>query len=540
MRSRLLPTGQKRDGLSYGARYDANRMRLAALPLAALFVLTGLGQPRFEIADVHPSGPALNPFTYVSGGLLRGNRFDLRKATLFDLIRIAYQVAPENIVAGPNWLEFDRFDIAAKAPLGSSAETVRKMLQALLTERFQLAVHNEMRPMPAFILSLGKNKPKLVESVGGDYGECQWAQESPRAAFVTYTCRNIGMGTFAARLRPAAGDYLSEPVIDETGLDGKWDLSLRWTRRNRAPPDGTRRTTVAEAVERDLGLSLALREAPRPVLVIDRASKPTPNPPDIAQQLPTPELTFELATVKLNKTPQMLPFHVTRGGLRIPSAPLKTVLGFAWDMNTIHTKERFLGLPKGIDSVDVSIDARTTKEANAPEMEEAAEVDDDLRAMTRALLTERFQMKWRYEDRLMDAYSLVAAKPKLKRADPANRAGCHEAGTMANDPRDTNPWLTTVVSCRNVTIAQFASRLQELDNRQFVFPVEDATGIEGTWDFDLSFTSAGLLEQPEAQTNGAVSLADALNKQLGLRLEKRKRMLPAIVVDHMELTPTEN
>lgn len=308
---------------------------------------------------------------------------------------------------------------------------------------------------------------------------------------------------------------------------------------------GARRTTIADAVKRDLGLDLALREAPAPVLVVDHADKPTPNAADIAQRLPARELTFEVATVKLNKTPQTLPFHVTRGGLQIPSAPLKTVLGFAWDVNTIHTSERFIGLPKGIDSVDVAIDARTTKDANAAGLEAAAEVDDDLRTMTRALLTERFQMKWHYQNRLMDGYSLLAAKPKLKRADPAHRAGCHEARTMVNDPRDTNPLINSVISCRNVTIAQFASRLQQIDDHQFAYPVEDATGIEGTFDFDLSFTSARLLDglavrAGGAELNGAVSLAEAINKQLGLKLEKRKRILPVVVIDHMDLTPAEN
>jgi uncharacterized protein (TIGR03435 family) len=202
----------------------------------------------------------LNSFTYVSGGLLRGDRYDLRKATLFDLIRLAYQVVPENIVEGPNWLEFDRFDIAARAPLESSPETVRRMLQALLAERFHLAVHNEMRPMPAYVLSLGKTKPKLTASAGEGDPECQWVRE----ALVTYTCRNMSMATFASRLRSVAGDYLKEPVMDNTGLEGQWDFSLQWNQRAQALPDGARRTTIADAVEKDLGLNLALRDAPAP------------------------------------------------------------------------------------------------------------------------------------------------------------------------------------------------------------------------------------------------------------------------------------
>lgn len=129
----------------------------------------------------------------------------MRKATLFDLIRIAYQVSPESIVAGPNWLEFDRFDIAARVPVGSSPETVRHMLRSLLADRFHLAVHEEMRPLPAYALSLGKKNPKLAEPAGTGDTECRWVQESAGSVFVTYACRNISMGTFAARLRAAAG-----------------------------------------------------------------------------------------------------------------------------------------------------------------------------------------------------------------------------------------------------------------------------------------------------------------------------------------------
>jgi uncharacterized protein (TIGR03435 family) len=450
--------------------------------LLAIFAVAGFSQvssttPRFEATDVHASGPALNPFSWVSGGVLRGDRYDLRKATLLDLIQIAYQVAPENIVGGPNWLEFERFDIAGRAPAETSPETVRRMLQALLVERFHLAVHTEMRPMPAYVLSLGKGKPKLDQAAGDGDAECNWASQPPGSGSVTLVCRNMSMTAFAARFRGAAADYVKEPIVDRTGLEGKWDFRLQWNPRSQVLPEGARRITASDAVERDLGLSFALRQEPAPVLVIDRAEKATRNNSDVAQALPAREQSFEVATVKLNKNPQTLPFHVTRGGLRIPSAPLMTVLGFAWDMNTIHASQQFIGLPKGIDGLDVAIDARTTRNTNAPGLDAAAEVDDDLREMTRALLTERFQMKWHIESRLMDGYSLLSAKPKLKRAGPSNRASCHEARSMTNDPRDTNPWLTTVLSCRNVTIAQFASTLQKLDNRQFAYPIEDATGL---------------------------------------------------------------
>ncbi len=518
------------------------------MPFALLALLAPPGQsqvspsaPHFDATDVHASAPALNPFTYASGGFLRGNRYDLHKATLLDLIRIAYQIAPENIAGGPNWLEFDRFDVAGRAPADSSPETLRRMLQTLLAERFQLIVHNDIRPMPAYILALGKTKPKLSQAVGTGDPECRMVGANEGAAVVTFSCRNTSMASLATRLRISAGDYLKEPVIDNTGLDGIWDFTLRWTPRARALPDGAARITISDAVDRDLGLSLTLHDAPAPVLVIDRAEKPTPNAPDVAQKLAPADQVFEVATVKLDKNPQPLPFRTTRTGLQVPSASLKTVLGYAWDMNTAHTSRRFIGLPKGIDDVNVTIDARTTKTATPTRLEPSAG-DDDLRAMTRALLVERFHIQWHYEDRPMDAYSLVAknSKSKLKPADPSHRASCQEARTLANDPRDTNPLINTVLACRNVTLAEFAAKLQPFDDNLFVYPPEDATGIEGRFDFDLSFTAGPLAESPEALQNGAVPLAEAINRQLGIQLEKRKRGLPAVIVEHMDLVPTEN
>jgi uncharacterized protein (TIGR03435 family) len=92
----------------------------AAILSGAVSGLLAQTRPAFDAADIHRSAPAMNPYTFISGGVLRGARYDLRKATMLDLIRVAYKVEPELVLGGPNWLEFDRFDIAAKAPPSSS------------------------------------------------------------------------------------------------------------------------------------------------------------------------------------------------------------------------------------------------------------------------------------------------------------------------------------------------------------------------------------------------------------------------------------
>lgn len=118
---------------------------------------------------------------------------------------------------------------------------------------------------------------------------------------------------------------------------------------------------------------------------------------------------------------------------------------------------------------------------------------------------------------------------------------------MENDPRDVNPLLSRLAVYQNITMAQFAAELQRLAPGYLAFGVEDATGLAGAWDFMLSFSPAYLFSigasgpsNPRAtDPNGAVSLFDAINK-LGLKLEMRKRMIPVVVIDHIEEKPSDN
>jgi uncharacterized protein (TIGR03435 family) len=84
-------------------------------------------------------------------------------ATMVDLIRTAYGVDAQNVIGGPNWLEFDRFDVIAKAPAAASPETLKLMLQALLADRFGLTTHPDNQPLPGFVLTLGKRKLQLKD-----------------------------------------------------------------------------------------------------------------------------------------------------------------------------------------------------------------------------------------------------------------------------------------------------------------------------------------------------------------------------------------
>src|SRR6185369_3918167 len=112
---------------------------------------TGLGKATFQAADIHASSNLSRP--KMQGGALRSGRYELREATMLDLIATAYEVDPDTVFGGPDWLELDRFDVIAKVPPDTTQATARSMLQDLLARRFQLAVHQDTKVVPGFALS---------------------------------------------------------------------------------------------------------------------------------------------------------------------------------------------------------------------------------------------------------------------------------------------------------------------------------------------------------------------------------------------------
>ena len=267
----------------------------------------------------------------------------------------------------------------------------------------------------------------------------------------------------------------------------------------------------------------------------------------MAQILPPRSLSFEVATIKLSAPEERVGYQLNPSGrLELRAFVMRDLISEAWDIDWNHMDERIVGAPKWIDSKRFDIMAKTSAASDGPRG--VGFMDDDLRLVLRALLIDRFKMVTHYEDRPVPAYTLTAIRPKLTRADPANRTSCREAPVVAHDPRDINPSLSRLIQCQNITMAQFAQQLQSLDPGDFPNDgVADATEIKGSWDFTISFSPRALLQSGGAgdagqasDPNGALSFVDAIGRQLGLKLEMRKRAMPVLVIDHIEETPTEN
>ena len=534
-------------------------LSFVALLTGAALAQSPNSQPSFDIADIHASARSANPF--FSGAFLRGGRYELRKATMVDLITTAYSVDAAKVLGGPAWLETDRFDVIALTPPSTSQETARLMLQTLLADRFKLTVHKDDKSLPTFALKAGNGKPKMKESDGSGSPGCQPVPPAapPQPGEVPYavaSCHNMTMEVFAQNLRGMAGAYVTSPVTDLTGLKGAWDFELKWTPRAALGLAGSDGISLFDAVDKQLGLKLELQNLSTSAIIVDSVNqKPTDNPPGVAARLPPPPpAEFEVADIKptMPGVTQQLA-RIQNGRVDIQAFPLKQLLSLAWDINS---DDLMTGAPKWTESARFDIVAKvsTTESANAQQVD-----FDTLRLMLRALLIDRFKITTHTEERPVSAYTLVAAKPKLTKADPSNRTSCKEGpAPAAKDPRDARPVLSRLVTCLNITMEQFADRLQALAPGYIHAPVLDATKIDGAWDVTVNFSTIGQVQgggpgrggDPSAgasaggavaaaDPSGALSLPDALDKQLGLKLETQKRQLPVLVIDHVEEKPTD-
>jgi uncharacterized protein (TIGR03435 family) len=222
------------------------------------------------------------------------------------VIRVAYGVYENQVIGGPGWIDTDRFELTATVPPGSSVDVVREMLRTLLADRFGLTTHHEKRDLPIYTLtSSGQLGPRMRPSgpqcapLNGPPGiPAPPLPPPPPAGAGSMTV--LGMppgskcGSLAMRGHISAREIVMEtvvwtlmrevgrPVIDRTGLTGRYDLDLTFL------PDSGPMTingtainadapSLTTAVREQLGLRMETGRAPVDVVIIDRVSAPTEN-----------------------------------------------------------------------------------------------------------------------------------------------------------------------------------------------------------------------------------------------------------------------
>jgi uncharacterized protein (TIGR03435 family) len=249
--------------------------RIAAAALFACF--SCLAQPSgpgpvFDVASIRPAVP-VRPDVQTEPGSLT-----IRNQSLRFLVQWAYDVPPFQIT-GPAWLNDSRFDVVAKASGGGDEAKLRLMLRALLADRFSVTTHTEQKEMQVYAITLAKGGPKFQEST----------TEGPpvfdRAGPTMLTARHVTIKDLAVQI----SEPLKRPVIDDTGLKGKYDIKIDISSyMQEAAAAGGKgdggggqpdvMSILFTGLQQQLGVKLESRRQNVDILVIDSANKtPTEN-----------------------------------------------------------------------------------------------------------------------------------------------------------------------------------------------------------------------------------------------------------------------
>jgi uncharacterized protein (TIGR03435 family) len=252
-------------------------MRLALLTFTLAVTAFGQTAPTFDVASIRTTPPGNRE----GGGFRRDMRTGaavqvspdgliIRNSSLRSIICWAYSIFDYQL-KGPDWMGASRFDINAKAAGEFPNDKLRLMLQGLLADRFKMATHTESKEMSAYILQIAKGGPKVKESTSGD-GEMD-IQPNQQRMQVTIVRAGV------PQLIDALSNIFRAPIVDQTGLKGKYDATFDMTKyladmkptEGGAPPDP--QAIVMRGLQEELGLKLEPKKMPVDLVIVDKAEK---------------------------------------------------------------------------------------------------------------------------------------------------------------------------------------------------------------------------------------------------------------------------
>lgn len=259
----------------------------------ATIVVTALGQaPEFEAVSIKPnkSGDSRANFHPSPGG-----RLSATNVTARSLIQWAYGIRGFQLSGEPGWVDSERFDVAAKADGNPRYDFLKPeletMFQAVLADRFKLAIRRETKELAVYSLVLAKNGPKIYPVDEGDCPEVPTPQNPCRSLrptqFGQITAEKAPMPALALVLT----GFVGRMVLDKTGLSkGSYSYKLDWTKYLQPPQlpagaapvpnafdPGSVEAAIASALEDQLGLKLESGKGPVETIVIDHIERPSEN-----------------------------------------------------------------------------------------------------------------------------------------------------------------------------------------------------------------------------------------------------------------------
>jgi uncharacterized protein (TIGR03435 family) len=265
------------------ARLSDFRPITAVILCGAAAILSNASEgTQFDVASIKLASDG-DYRVYVADNL--GGRFSASGISFRLLMRYGYDVQDFQITGGPRWIGTDRWNIEAKAEGVSGrlpVEQQKRMIQALLADRFKLKVHFEKKKLvPAYALVVGKSGPKFQDSTSD-------ARFEVEVSAGHIALKKARLSALTAQLTRQLG----RQVVNQTNLQGEYDMVLDWTPEagessaipgQPGPPPEVQsagedlKPSIFTALQAQLGLRLQATRARLDVLIIDHVEKPSEN-----------------------------------------------------------------------------------------------------------------------------------------------------------------------------------------------------------------------------------------------------------------------
>ncbi len=225
--------------------------------------------PSFAVATIKPH----DPDSHHQGFTTAGDRFTIRNEGITSLIMFAYSIDRRQIVGLPDWTDHAPYDIegTTDTPGEPSLRQQQEMVAKLLADRFKLHFQREKRELPVYAIRVIKGGPKLKPAADPDAQPDQGGNGRGTEQTVTYTSASMADFAFGEQF------FFDRPIIDQTGLTGRYDFSIRYTWDETKSTDPNAPPGIFTAIQEQLGLKLVPTKAPVDVLVIDHVAQPSAN-----------------------------------------------------------------------------------------------------------------------------------------------------------------------------------------------------------------------------------------------------------------------
>src|SRR6185312_1363261 len=246
---------------------DAAKSGAAAKP----GMMAADADPDWEVVTLRASDPNARR----DGFDVQGRRVIVENKPVEDLLRVADGLQKSQIVGLPDWAKTERFDVDGTLNVDGQPgwPQTQILMRKLLAERFGMKAHKEQREMQVYALTVVKGGAKLETSTADPKAlPHQNAHLSAGVRSVEFA--NTSMKDLTLELLIE----VDKPVVDRTGLEGRYDFKLAYTKDEaNAPTDGSAPPGLFTAIQEEMGLKLEPVKAPAPVLVVDKVERPTAN-----------------------------------------------------------------------------------------------------------------------------------------------------------------------------------------------------------------------------------------------------------------------